>query len=672
MASAAYSISLDAKRNAFASGAVELNNYTLEASWQNGMMESYQDFAPTAAGQFVLNNAGGEFSPETLGAELLANGSFTAWTGDNPDNWSSVVGEAAGRYISQTGEDGEAGTGAATMRGSYALTQMDIYQDILTVGRTYRVELALTKPGNGIRILDNITAVSPAFVTGGNHVWYFTAASTRFGLQTDGPVSSNTLASVSVKESSLYGPYLSRGTLIRVRMTWGAYTNTVMYTGKISSVLPSVGVFGEKRVTVMTQDLAWEMLDTEYVPPLKQSVSAGTAIADIFDNAIVAWPYRHNYWMLGVDGASQLGYTTILYTHTAFEDGAGGDTTFAYTGDVSDYAGKKDPQNFIRDLVAGEQGRFYFNTRASQFTLVPRSVDVQDTTSGRTFTEADIDQQATDYIYGDDLVNECAVTFVPRKIGTAGTVIYTANDVPFAIYGGGTGKPYHITAPYYDATAPMAQVGAMDGIIPQAGVDYSATLTQTGQRDLTSYVNINVEWGANAAELTIYHSFTLFDGAVWIQNLQLRGTPITVAEQQTVTARNHQSQYLYERKNESIYIQAIDDYDLAQSIADYRVGRFGTPIARFRSITFNANKTDTRMENAIAYATPVANRITLTLPNVPHSADYFVVGEQHRVIGGGDITHDVTLILKPADRETFWILGTAGFTELGETTRLFF
>jgi len=82
-------------------------------------------------------------TPE-LGAELLLNGDFAAWTGDNPDSWF-VMGEVdSDPMVTQVAPDGTAGIGAVRFYSSQTDSQPRISQNRVTAGMWVRLELDMS------------------------------------------------------------------------------------------------------------------------------------------------------------------------------------------------------------------------------------------------------------------------------------------------------------------------------------------------------------------------------------------------------------------------------------------------------------------------------------------------------------------------------------------------
>jgi hypothetical protein len=85
--------------------------------------------ASNAAGRVV------EVPVQTLGAELLTNGDFSAWTGDDPDGWTVTGESGSDPMVTQVNSGGGAGTGSARLFSGGALIR--ISQSVLSAGSFY-------------------------------------------------------------------------------------------------------------------------------------------------------------------------------------------------------------------------------------------------------------------------------------------------------------------------------------------------------------------------------------------------------------------------------------------------------------------------------------------------------------------------------------------------------
>lgn len=154
-----------------------------------------------------------------VGAELLTNGDFSAWTGDDPDDWAvteTLNGEVTERDSGDLNAD-PAGTGAANLYRPGAGDVSRIQQTKATVGDTYRM-IAIISAITGQVDMHEAGGVLNQITTVDTHIHDFIAAFTGgHGLQQAGITGDATLDSVSLKKigelDGLYvGPTLGNDT----------------------------------------------------------------------------------------------------------------------------------------------------------------------------------------------------------------------------------------------------------------------------------------------------------------------------------------------------------------------------------------------------------------------------------------------------------------------------
>lgn len=644
----------------------DITEYILSAEWQYGMTDSYAEIAQPATATIVFSNREGQFNPENVGAELLTNGDFASWSGDNPASWSVTGESGSDPHVNEVGageSNGGTGTGTANLYSSDTDT-IAISQNILTSGLTYRCELNIDTAITGaIGVYSGTTLVSPILYTlTGAKAFYFVADSSTFKIQSSG-ATDITIDNVSVKLAGTFTGRLNKGVMMRIRGTFDNITYT-LFQGRVASVQPTIGSHRERQFTVTLQDAMLDLLDAEFKPQLLTDTSADASIAPIFDEAVIPYPYPHKYWMLGVDGYSVLDSTTILYDHLAtfFESGI---TEFNFTGDTSDTGKGISAQGFIRDMVGGEMGgRFFFDPRNNRFVFHNRHHDVLTTAISGVLTGDDFESGA--YVSQQDLANHFSLNYTPREIKAAGSVLWSSPNVPFVLR---AGEHRRINARYKDAENENARVGAKDFIIPTRGFDLVAnTMSDGSGEDVTELVTISVDFKAANAEVFVENGSA---NEFYVTTLQLRGTPIVTFDAAFVEAFDGQSQADYSTYKKTLSVTAIDSEEVAQQYADYLLRQFKTPISRIAQLTFTVNGSDARTAQAVARQ--IGDRITVSDSWSMHSAQYIIVGIRQRLIAGGvNAPLETTFILKPAARVIGWILDSIGRSELGDTTILAF
>ena len=143
-----------------------------------------------------------------LGGELVVNGNFANWTGDDPDGWT-VVGEVgADPEISQVGAGqghGGAGNGFANLFNSASAVNPRINQTILTVGEWYEVTLDINTVISGmIKVHDLGNGLGNLnFGTTGSKLIADRALNPIFEIRAAAAPTDITIDNVSVKQETL-------------------------------------------------------------------------------------------------------------------------------------------------------------------------------------------------------------------------------------------------------------------------------------------------------------------------------------------------------------------------------------------------------------------------------------------------------------------------------------
>lgn len=133
-------------------------------------------------------------APASRGPELVSNGDFSSWSGDNPVNWGLSYVESATEYVTQ----GNPGARIVSTTGNFN----EIAQVLgLVNGKTYEVIVQVTAC-TGTGSVSNASASPVSFSAPGYYRAIFTAVGGSVGLKraTGGQASDFTVGSISVKE----------------------------------------------------------------------------------------------------------------------------------------------------------------------------------------------------------------------------------------------------------------------------------------------------------------------------------------------------------------------------------------------------------------------------------------------------------------------------------------
>lgn len=473
-------------------------------------------------------------------------------------------------------------------------------------------------------------------------------------------VLSNSAGDFSAEDSgATYYGLLQKGLLVRVRATLGV-TTVDYFVGRIQQLdYQGDGVYQAKSVLLTIGDFMDDLLNEEPVMPLFLGVAPGQIIRDVFDRAGLVFPYVSSFWVLGEAGNSELGSTTIPFDGTvnSLTTSIGnGRTLLAYTGDKPIGS----IQTYMRDLVASEcGGLFFYAARNGAFTFLERTWAANPSIAA-TLTDDNIDE--AEYIVDDDVLNDVSITYYPRRVGTSNTVLWSQEGVIELR----PGQQREVNGRYFDPNNPSISVGGLYPSPMTAGIDYIARQRADGSGlDLTSFLVVSSVLGGSSAEIALQNTHPTRN--LFVTTLQVRGTPLYSNQPETVRVTDAASQIKYGIRRKSITLRLVDSQELAENYATSLLAQFAFPTPRLRSITWLGNKSDANMLNSMQRF--VGEVIRVNSARLNHDQNYLIVGEQHQVNAGGEDEHRTTLILKPASREVYWILGETGYSELGSTTR---
>ena len=148
----------------------------------------------------TLSNAGGTWSVSggkaintpSVGAELLTNSDFSAWTGDDPDGWTVVGTEDAGSYVTES-------SGKARIVSDGDL--IGLTQSALTANHWYKTTLSITAVAAGAVALNPSALMVVSFRSStGTQILTTVATAASFIINRSGGVTDVTVDDASAKE----------------------------------------------------------------------------------------------------------------------------------------------------------------------------------------------------------------------------------------------------------------------------------------------------------------------------------------------------------------------------------------------------------------------------------------------------------------------------------------
>lgn len=439
--------------------------------------------------------------------------------------------------------------------------------------------------------------------------------------------------------AAFYGK-LDPGPLARLRATWDG-SNHLLWIGRLRALnIDQPGLAQVPRnATLVASDIFDDLLKAEHKPALQQNVTMTDLIEDVLDNGAADWPYAATPDTPSTWYALETGQTEMAWMGDNADTEDAGVSALGY---ISDFLPAEGGGRVFWDPMDSPLGKLAFHNREHDITA-----SVADT-----FTFDDFLPLFSQYDYADKLTNKVTFHFTPRKLGSAGSVIYTYPSLPYPI--GKANLVTEFTPTFRDADNPDARIGAIDPITPVANTDYEAfdelPPHPKASEDRTDRLTVTVTYYADRADVKIESSE---NSTIYLTTFQLRGTPLITFDRQTIVEENTASIDAYElRAGDPVHLLGVDTETFARALARWYIGLYAEPFGRFAYVTFEATESARLMGHALNRR--VGDRITITSTRLGHNRDYAITGIRH-AIGASAGSHRVTWFLKPLPQYTYFI-----------------
>lgn len=448
--------------------------------------------------------------------------------------------------------------------------------------------------------------------------------------------------------SSPYFGQMEKRRLVRVNHILDGVA-TVMYTGWIDSIQVE-GASG--RTATLSASGAKQYLQEQKIElPLLENLRSDEIIERILTALHRPPALAAGIWVLGVPGSSELGIATTLADLSLSVALDQADTVWPFVADTWDedfrgnqYVGESWEGGFkgydaIEDVVRGERGRFFFD-REGRAVFWSRDHLQVDSALDATFDNMHTDN--LEYVWAEEIYNHIRVMVYPRSASSSDTTLWHL-DEPIELR---PGQSRTVQA-NYTAEGSDVQIAGRDVFV--------SSYVDDGD------VSMSIEYQARGAKITLTNNDSV-DRTV--SEIILTGRALTTYNEieveavDTVSLPKGKMEYVIDSK-------LMHDVNLAQSIADYELSRLKAARGEIISMELIVNDSARRTQ---AVTRTIGDRIRVIDDQLAHDQEYFIIGETHNwdVRGG----YRVSWHLELAESSAGWLLGTAGYSELGETTTL--
>lgn len=199
-------------------------------------------------------------------------------------------------------------------------------------------------------------------------------------------------------------------------------------------------------------------------------------------------------------------------------------------------------------------------------------------------------------------------------------------------------------------------------IVHDSNLNFEFSSAEDGGGDLnTDLALIDSSITGSSAEFQFENTGT---GAGFVTSLLVKGTIIRIYNPVERTAEDVTSQGEHGDRLYNLNLAYQADTRTGQDFADTTLSKYKDPTGWVKSITFHANRSDALMTGALDLEPGDRIKIVETVTGL--NTEYFINGVRLRIYNKSFI--DCTWYVTPGSTAQYWIMGTVGFSEIGETT----
>jgi hypothetical protein len=431
------------------------------------------------------------------------------------------------------------------------------------------------------------------------------------------------------------------GIRVRVRATYSGTPRT-LFIGRLAQAVPTPGTKGTRKVLCTAYD--WLEEAARY-----KLTDVATQLSKRSDECIQAI----------LDAMPEAPVATSLAT---------GKSTFEYALDTA-----RDESSFalaeFQKITASEAGQLYL-TAGGTLTFESRhtrpAIGSNQVTLDNSMTGLTVDRKR------DLVLNRIQATVHPRRVDGSVVTLFTLRTKTLIR----AGESADLFGGYVDPNQLASRVGGTDMVTPVATTDYTMNSAEDGSgTDLTASFTVTMSAGfssgGNGFYATIANTGTT-DG--YVTFFRIRGKGIYDYENATLLAEDTSSQDTYGQNVLTLDLPYQNDPATGQLIADYNLSLYGSARTYCTAVTFWAHESSDHMlaalDRDISTRVGLVEDVTGITDVGPGSTDFgFFVNAVEWDLGPANRLQ-VTWTLAPADIFSYWLMGTAGASEIGVTTRL--
>ena len=414
---------------------------------------------------------------------------------------------------------------------------------------------------------------------------------------------------------------------------------------------------GARMITIYAEDPTSNWSQQDYIPRLQKNIRIDEVIADTIDDLTLSYPYPLSGSIVDI---AIVNISTLEYSLN-FIDFEQARTTLDFAGDLEPTESSV-MAHLVQHLSAEGGGRLFWN-RDGKLRFHDRYHDFIQSEFIK-LTDDDIEEIVSEN--SPQLVNHMTVNYAVREIGSSGSKIAEASNLPMKI-DQGSYKSFRLP---FRSFSTDQKIASDNVIYPVVGVDVVCEDAASGGLVDNNFVWVGVSRiGARDIELSVFNDSTYGDSRSkdrWLTKLEVRGDPLVSYDRQALVVFDAPSIQQNGRYSMVLEYPVIQDATFAQGLGLYTLNRYKTTVQTVQNITLSVYEQN--LPSLCLMDIGKILRINSVQENIYE--DYVVIGQEWQVIADNSQRSMVIVHVKPVNREPLAVCDKAIVNLTSATTAL--
>lgn len=264
--------------------------------------------------------------------------------------------------------------------------------------------------------------------------------------------------------------------------------------------------------------------------------------------------------------------------------------------------------------------------------------------------------------HADNYYNEIKTSVAPRRLGTAGEVLFNSEKA-ITISAGAT---VTVEGRFADPNQEAQAVSGINMVTPAATTDYLFNAAEDGTgTNMTADLSVTAVYGTNGVTYTLKNNHATTTG--YVTKLQARGTGVYTYRPVDHTESNSTLTAAEGKRTLNYPMEYQDDPLVGADFSTYLLAQYQNKLTTFESATFVANRSEFLINAFLDLS--VGDKLQIKDTSIGINRAFFITSFEFTVQPGGFVVWQIGLKDSVYDVFASWILGTS---KLNTTTILGF